>query len=66
MKITNIDKETLHIFWMTWAISIKCLEKMWLGKKIRVLDVKVNFKLFQFNFATILLFEFKFSFNFTA
>ena len=30
MKIVNMDEENLHIFWMTWEISMKCSGKMWL------------------------------------
>ena len=30
MKITNIDKEILHIVWTTWGIWIKFSGKMWL------------------------------------
>ena len=28
MKIANIDKEILHIFWTTWGISMKFSGKM--------------------------------------
>ena len=30
MKIANIDREILHIFWTTWGISMKFSGKMWL------------------------------------
>ena len=30
MKIANIDKERIHMFWTTWAISIKLSGEMWL------------------------------------
>ena len=30
MKIANIDKESLHIFWMNWGFSLKFSGKMWL------------------------------------
>ena len=30
MKISNIDRESLHVFWTTWEISIKISGKMWL------------------------------------
>ena len=30
MKIANVDREILHIFWMTWGVSVKFSEKMWL------------------------------------
>ena len=30
MKIANIDREFLHIFWATWGISMKFSEKMWI------------------------------------
>ena len=29
MKIVNIVRKSLHIFWTTWRISIKFLGKMW-------------------------------------
>ena len=29
MKIANIGEENLHIFWATWAISMKFSGKMW-------------------------------------
>ena len=37
MKIANIDKEILDIFWTTWGISIKFLGKMWLMIILKVL-----------------------------
>ena len=30
MKIANIDRESLHIFWANWGISLKFSGKMWL------------------------------------
>ena len=30
MKIVNIDRENLHIFWITWGISMKFSGKIWL------------------------------------
>ena len=30
MKIANIDREIPHIFWMTWGMSLKFSEKMYL------------------------------------
>ena len=30
MKINTIDGEILHIFWMTWGISMTFSGKMWL------------------------------------
>ena len=30
MKIDNINREILHIFWTTWGISMKFSGKMWL------------------------------------
>ena len=30
MKIANIEREILHIFWTTWGISLKISGKMWL------------------------------------
>ena len=36
MKIVNIDGEILHIFWMTWGISIKFSGKIWLMIIIKV------------------------------
>ena len=30
MKIANIDKERIHMFWTTWAISIKLSGETWL------------------------------------
>ena len=30
MKIANIDRESLHIFWTNWGISLKFSGKMWL------------------------------------
>ena len=39
MKIVNIDKEILHLFWMTWRISVKFLGKMWL---MMILEITEN------------------------
>ena len=36
MKIANIDRENLLIFWTTWGISIKFSGKMWLMIILRV------------------------------
>ena len=36
MKIANIDRESLHIFWTTWGISMKFSEKMWLMTILKV------------------------------
>ena len=30
MKIADIDREILHIFWTTWGISMKFPGNMWL------------------------------------
>ena len=30
MKIANIDRKIIHIFWTTWGISMKFSGKMWL------------------------------------
>ena len=30
MKIANIDREILHIFWTAWESSMKISENMWL------------------------------------
>ena len=30
MKIANIDREILHIFWTTWEISMKLSGELWL------------------------------------
>ena len=30
MKISNIEREIIYIFWTTWGISIKFSGKMWL------------------------------------
>ena len=30
MKIANIDRESLHISWTDWGISMKSSGKMWL------------------------------------
>ena len=30
IKIAHIDRESLHIFYTTWGISMKFLGKMWL------------------------------------
>ena len=30
MKIANIDRENLHIFWTKWGISMKFSGNMWL------------------------------------
>ena len=30
MKIANIDREIIRIFWTTWGISMKFSGKMWL------------------------------------
>ena len=36
MKIANIDREILHIFWTTWGTSMKFSEKMWLMVILKV------------------------------
>ena len=36
MKIVNIDRENLHIFWTTWVISVKISENMWLVTILKV------------------------------
>ena len=36
MKIANIDRESLHIFWTIWRISMKFSEKMWLMIVLKV------------------------------
>ena len=36
MKLANIDRKILHIFWTTWGISIKLLGKMWLMILLKV------------------------------
>ena len=36
MKIANIDREILHIFWATWEISMKFSGKMWLTIVLKV------------------------------
>ena len=33
MNIVNIEEENLHIFWMTWGISVKFSGKMTSHKK---------------------------------
>ena len=30
IKIVNVEEENLHIFWITWGISIEILGKMWI------------------------------------
>ena len=40
MKIANIDREILHIFWTTWGISIKFSEKMWFLITLKVIKNK--------------------------
>ena len=30
MKIVNIDRESLHVFWTTWGISMRFSGKIWL------------------------------------
>ena len=30
MKIANIEREILHIFWTTWGISMKISGNMWI------------------------------------
>ena len=37
MKIVNIEKQNLHILWMTWEISMRYSGQMWL---IIILNVK--------------------------
>ena len=37
MDIAHIDRESLHIFWMTWEFSIKFIGKMWLMIILNVL-----------------------------
>ena len=46
MKIANIDREILHIFWMNWGISMKFLGKMWLMIILKVTK-KQGFILFR-------------------
>ena len=36
MTIANIDREFLHIFWMTWGTSMKFSGKMWLIITLKV------------------------------
>ena len=36
MKIANIDRESLHIFWTIWGISMKLSEKMWIMIMLKV------------------------------
>ena len=36
MKIADIDREILHIFWITWGISIKFSGNMWLMIVLKV------------------------------
>ena len=36
MKIANIDRECLHIFWTNWEISIKLSGKMWIMMILKV------------------------------
>ena len=36
MKIDYIDREILHIFWITWGISIKFSGNMWLMIVLKV------------------------------
>ena len=31
MKVGNIDRESLHIFWNSWGVSMKFSGKIWLG-----------------------------------
>ena len=38
MKIANIDREILHIFWTTWGISMKFPGKMWLMTILKVTE----------------------------
>ena len=40
MKIVNIDKENLHIFWTIWITSMKFLGKKWLIIIIIILKIK--------------------------
>ena len=37
MKVAYIGKEILHIFWMTWGISVKFSGKMWLMIILKVI-----------------------------
>ena len=39
IKLANIDRESLHIFWTIWGISMKFSGKMWL---IIILKVTKN------------------------
>ena len=36
MKIGNIDREILYIFWATWGISMKFSENMWVTRILKV------------------------------
>ena len=36
MKMANIDRESIHIFWTTWGISMKFSDKMWLMIMLKV------------------------------
>ena len=37
MKMVNIEGENLHIFWMTWGISMNILGKMWFMLTLQVI-----------------------------
>ena len=37
MKIAKADRETFHIFWTTWEISMKFSRKMWLMIILKVI-----------------------------
>ena len=37
MKIANIHREIIHIFWTTWGISMKSSVKMWLMIILKVI-----------------------------
>ena len=42
MKIANIDREILHIFWTTSGISVQVSRKMWIMIILKVTKKRVS------------------------
>ena len=47
IKIVNIEGENVHIFWMTWGISMNFSGKMWVMNDNIKSHKKIGFTLFQ-------------------
>ena len=61
MKIANIDREKLHIFWTTCGISMKLSSKMWLMIILKVRKNQGFTLIYFFTFAYFLKFGYSFT-----